>query len=230
MSKHYLKHKAFTDDTHSSFRDSDHLQSNTSFPTENMLPILEKQTSKISSEQQHSRNYQNIHPLLAWYKSDLDPDNERAMYDLLTQIGLLPSSRQCQFCGNNMRIACEKSLFWLCTRRVNGIKCNRGKKSMREGTVFDGAMLSTQTILTILWHFVHQLTEAQCSQYTKISDKNYSSIVKWYKFACTVCTEWINNPDNMPKIGGYGKIVEFDESFFPGKPKYNRGRRLGETG
>ena len=101
---------------------------------------------------------------------------------------------------------------------------------MREGTVFDGAMLSTQTILTILWHFVHQLTEAQCSQYMKISDKNYSSIVKWYKFAYTVCTEWINNPDNMPKIGGYGKIVEFDESFFPGKPKYNRGRRLGETG
>ena len=91
-------------------------------------------------------------------------------------------------------------------------------------------MLSTQTILTILWHFVHQLTEAQCSQYTKISDKNHSSIVKWYKFARTVCTEWINNPDNMPKLGGYGKIVEFDESFFPGKPKYNRGRRLGETG
>ena len=66
-------------------------------------------------------------------------------------------------------------------------------------------MLSTQTILTILWHFVHQLTEAQCSQYTKISDKNHSSIVKWYKFARTVCT------------GGYGKIVEFDESFFPRK-------------
>ena len=58
---------------------------------------------------------------------------------------------------------------------------------------------STQTILTILWHFVHQSTEAQCSQYTKISDKKHSSIVKWYKFARTVCTEWINNPDNMPK-------------------------------
>ena len=74
-------------------------------------------------------------------------------------------------------------------------------------------MLSTQTILTIIWHFVHQLTEAQCSQYTKISDKNHSSIVKWYTFARTAYTEWINNPDNMPKLGGYGKIVELDESF-----------------
>ena len=90
------------------------------------------------------------------------------MYDLLTQIGMLPSSRQCQFCGNKMRIVSDKSLFWICTPRVNGIKCNRGEKSIRDGTVFDGAMLSTQTILTILWHFVHQQTEAQCSQYTKI--------------------------------------------------------------
>ena len=78
-----------------------------------MSPILEEQTnSKISSEQQHPRNYQNIHPLLGWYKSDLetshlsyekfleltDPDNERAMYDLLTEIGLnakLPKRKVC---------------------------------------------------------------------------------------------------------------------------------------
>ena len=109
-------------------------------------------------------------------------------------------------------------MFWIRTHRVNGRKCNRGKKIIRDSTEFDGAMLSTQTILTILWHFVHQLTECQCSQYTKISDKNHSSRVKWYKFARTVCTEWINHPDNTPKLGGYGKIVEFDESFFPGKP------------
>ena len=94
-------------------------------------------------------------------------------------------------------------------------RCNRGKKSLRDGTIFYGAMLSTQTILTILWHYVHHLSEAQlqCAQYTSISDKNRSSIVKWYKFARTVCTEWIKDPSNSPKFGGYGKIVEFDESF-----------------
>ena len=54
--------------------------------------------------------------------------------------------------------------------------------------------------------------------------------MKWYKFARRVCTKWINDPEHTPKLGGYGKIVEFDESFFPGKPKYNRGRRLGEDG
>ena len=120
-----------------------------------------------------------------------NPDNEQMMYDFLSNVGLIPPSRQCQFCGSNMRIKKDKHWFWICTCRVDGVKCNRGKfkKSLRDGTIFDGAMLSTQTILTILWHYVHHLSEAQCAQYTSISDKNCSSIVKWNKFTRTVCTE-----------------------------------------
>ena len=38
----------------------------------------------------------------------------------------------------------------------------------------------------------------------------------------------VRDPVNTPKLGGFGKIVEMDESFFPGHPKFNRGRRLGE--
>ena len=33
---------------------------------------------------------------------------------------------------------------------------------------------------------------------------------------------------NTPKLGGFGKIVGMDESYMPDKPKFNRGRRLGE--
>ena len=78
-----------------------------------MLPVLEEAASNAPiCEKQFTRNYQNVHPLLACYKSDLntshfsyekfleltDSDNEKAMYDFLTQIGLIPSSRQRQFC------------------------------------------------------------------------------------------------------------------------------------
>ena len=42
-----------------------------------------------------------------------------------------------------------------------------------------------------------------------------------------VCTSWIWYIKNTPKLGGFGKIVEMDECFFHGIPKYNRGRRLG---
>ena len=121
-----------------------------------------------------------------------------------------------------------KTFFWICTRRVRGVKCNRGKKSIRDGTIFDNCDLSTQNMLTIMWHFIHNLHEKQCANYTNISQKNNTAIIKWYKYCREVVTEWYWDPQNTPKLGGYGKIVEFDESFFPGKPKYNRGRRLGE--
>ena len=121
-----------------------------------------------------------------------------------------------------------KHFFWICTRRVKGVKCNKGKKSIRDGTIFDNSNLSTQTILTIIWHFVHLLDERQCANYTDISQKNNTTIIKWYKLCREVVTEWFWDPINTPKLGGFGKIVEMDESYMPGKPKFNRGRRLGE--
>ena len=39
--------------------------------------------------------------------------------------------------------------------------------------------------------------------------------------------DWFWDTNNTPKLGGYGKIVEMDESYFAGNPKYNKGRRLG---
>ena len=73
MSKHILKRKVLADSTKISFRNTDQSLTSSSFSTEKMLPTLEEPTnSKIISEQQFSRNYQNVHPLLAWYKSDLE--------------------------------------------------------------------------------------------------------------------------------------------------------------
>ena len=68
--------------------------------------------------------------------------------------------------------------------------------------------------MTIIGHFVHNLDEKQCANYTNISQKNNTTVIKWYKFCREVVTEWFWDPQNTPKLGGYGKIVEFDESFF----------------
>jgi NAD(P)-dependent dehydrogenase (short-subunit alcohol dehydrogenase family) len=62
----------------------------------------------------------------------------------------------------------------------NGIRCNKGKKSIRTGTMFDNSQRSTTTILQLVWHFVHCLSEKQCVQYTNISAKNNTTVVKWY--------------------------------------------------
>ena len=56
-------------------------------------------------------------------------------------------------CEGMMRVKKDgKHFYWICTRRVDGVKCNKGKKSISEGTIFDNSHLSTQTILIIIWH------------------------------------------------------------------------------
>ena len=84
-----------------------------------------------------------------------------------------------------------------------------------------------QNILLIFWHFVHRLTEQQCKDYVGISKKANHTVVDWYRTCREVCTDWIW--DNTPMLGGYGKIIEMDESYFAGAPKYNHGRRLGTS-
>ena len=181
--------------------------------------------------------------MLAWYKHDLNtgelsydkfcslmqPEHDFELINLLIEIGLIADTNPCLLCGGQMHKFKEGDhWFWICCRRVDGVKCQRNKKSIRTGTIFGNSQLCTKSILQIMWHFVHHLPEQQCVEYTKLSSKNNTTIVKWYKFCREVCTEWFCKPDNTPKLGGFGQIVEMDESFFPGQPKYNRGRRLGE--
>ena len=159
----------------------------------------------------------------------MQPANDIQLLNLLTQIGVTATDNDCLLCGGATGKKKEgQHWFWVCTRQANGVKCNKGKKSIRTGAIFGGSHLSIQEILQIIWHFVRQLSEKQCAEYTKLSSKNNHTIVKWYRFCREVCTNWFWNPVNTPKLGGFGKIVEMDESYFPGKPKYNTERRLGE--
>ena len=111
---------------------------------------------------------QNKHPSLAMYNPDIntesisftdfeelcDANKECQMLNFLTEVWLLPSSQQCLLCGNNMRHSKQaKTWYWICTRRVNGKKCNSAKFSVRRGTFFDNSKLSIQSILRIVWNF-----------------------------------------------------------------------------
>ena len=80
-----------------------------------------------------------------------------------------------------------------------------------------------------MWNFVYGLNIKQCKQFCCISHKTDHTIVEYHANCRHVCNAWIWNENNTPKLGGFGKVVEMDESFFPGAPKYNRGRRLGTT-
>ena len=65
-------------------------------------------------------------------------ENEFALVDVLQEAGVTAKSHQCKYCGGSMHIKKQSDyLFWICQCRFNGIKCNRGKISIRHGTWFD---------------------------------------------------------------------------------------------
>ena len=187
---------------------------------------------------------QNKHPMLAMYKDDfvtddlsfaqlndlLNMDNEMKLLTFLSEIGILAKEHVCEFCGGNMRQSKQGNVwYWICYRRVNGVKCNRGKFGVRKGTFLDHTHLSIQNVTRMIWNFVYGLTIEQCKQFCCISNKTDHTVVEYYADCRHICNSWIWDKKNTPKLGGFGKVVEMDESFFPGAPKYNRGRRLGTT-
>ena len=187
---------------------------------------------------------QNLHPALAMYKDDLvtdfmsfsdlqrlcDYDNEMELITFLTGFGVLPKQQQCLLCGSMMRLSKQvNTTYWICTKRVNGKKCNSAKFSIRKGTFFDNSKLPIQSIVRIVWNFLHHLSVDQCKSYVAISTKTNHTVVEYYADCRSICNSWIWNPINTPKLGGFGKIVEMDESYFPGQSKYKRGRNLGTS-
>ena len=83
-----------------------------------------------------------------------------------------------------------------------------------------------QTVMRILWNFVYWLSISQCKLYAAISTKTDHTITDYYADCGRVCTSWIWDERNSPKLGGFWKVVEFDKLYYPGAPKYNRGRQL----
>ena len=241
-SSNSLKRKALIDISNLPSDEDVPLKSDTKYDAVEMLPVIGEK-DPVLVDGAYSERFQNVHPLIGWYKHDLNtgilsydqlmnlmnPDNDIPLMNLLTEIGVISTDNQCLLCGGPMRKVKEgPHWFWICTRRVNGVKCNKGKKSVRTGTFLGNSHLSIQDILQVVWHFVHHLSEKQCLSYTKLSSKGNNTIVKWYRVCRDVCTNWFWNPVNTPKLGGYGTIVEMDETYFPGMPKYNKGRCLGE--
>ena len=87
---------------------------------------------------------------------------------------------------------------------------------MFDGTFLSKKKLSIQQVLWLIWNFVHHLNEQQCKQYMSIGQNNDKAVVKWYKVCRRICGDCIRK--NPPKLGGFGVIVQMDESYFAGAP------------
>ena len=206
------------------------------------LPICETSIASILDGECEPEE-QSFHPTLPKYfpsrskhgshmthddLSALLASDDEVILDFLTDVGVIPAVNVCKNCGQPMRRWLEKSTgswYWICTKSKDGVRCKNKRFSVKTGTFIGDAKLSTRNILWITWHFVHGLTEVQCKLYTNIGQKNNATIVRWYEICRTICDNWIRK--NFEGLGGYGEIVEIDESYLPGAPKFGRGRSLG---
>ena len=158
--------------------------------------------------------------------SKLVNGEQEVLLDFLADLGVIAKYQTCSNCGDNMRRFFDKSknqTFWICTKSKNGVKCKGGKFSIRKGTFLQNVHLSIQQVLWYIWHFVHELSVKQCREYMSIGKYNKETVVEAYKSCRAICNDWIR--ENFEPLGGFGTIVEFDESYFSGAPKYGRGGR-----
>ena len=158
--------------------------------------------------------------------SKLVNGEQEVLLDFLADLGVIAKSQTCSNCGDKMWRFFDKSknqTFWICTKSKNGVKCKGGKFSIRKGTFLQNVHLSIQQVLWYIWHFVHKLSVKQCREYMSIGKYNKETVVEAYKSCRAICNDWIR--ENFEPLGGFGTIVEFDESYFSGAPKYGRGGR-----
>ena len=60
-----------------------------------------------------------------------------------------------------------------------------------EKDFFDSTHFPIQTVMRIVWNFVHRLSVSQCKQYTAISTKTDHTVIEYYADCRRACTSWI---------------------------------------
>ena len=117
-----VKRKALVDVTNVCNDGDIYLKSDNKYSVQDLLPILEDNVDTNSSkpasifEDLSSDRFQNVHPLLGWYKHDLNtgvlsyddfnnlmqPENDVQLINLLSEIGVIADHNKCLLCGGDM--------------------------------------------------------------------------------------------------------------------------------
>lgn len=149
-------------------------------------------------------------------------EGQDEFYDFLEDCSLIASSMKCEQCGGDMSMIVSKRAVldgrrWYCGKGGRLNRCE-GSKSVRHNSYFTGSHLRITTILMMTFEIFQGSTFDSIHKDLGVYQH---AVADWRRFATDVLVEYIET--KTEKIGGYGKIVEIDESKI-GKRKFNRGR------
>ena len=122
-------------------------------------------------------------------------------------------------CWGNEFDEVRGSIGWLEVgmQKANKQLKHRAEVSIRRGSWFDNSKMTVEEILKLTYWWGQDLDQTQIKHELGLAE---STGVDWDSFCCEVCK--ITLLENGEKLGGYGKVVQIDESKF-GKRKYHRG-------
>ena len=147
--------------------------------------------------------------------------DKEILIHLLMNEGLMAKERCCPMCAGEMSLTwCEDrsdGLKWECRKQINGKK-HRAEVSIRRGSWFDNSKMTLEEILKLTYWWCQDLDQTQIKYELGLAE---STGVDWDSFCCEVCE--ITLLENGEKLGGYGKVVQIDESKF-GKRKWSNFR------
>lgn len=147
------------------------------------------------------------------------PKTEAEAIELLQYKGVLPKRRFCSN-GHDMKLFVGPEVVWKCQIR----SCDSSKKSvrMRVGNWFEGSRLSFVSAIRFIYCWSKEYTSIKWCEDELGMNKN--TTVDWNSYMREACVHYLTTKMSE-KIGGYGLIVEIDESVFS-KRKNNVGRLL----
>ena len=154
--------------------------------------------------------------------SHLFSDEQEAVNYLIAN-GVLEVPDFCHHCGAGVHYRPNKK---------NRVRCNsasciqsrggRWSQSIMHGSFLQGSRIKPNVLLEFLYMFVVGTTHGALMAHFGWSSKTATD---WLKFAQELIGRMVLEDVDNHKIGGYGVVVQLDESKF-GKRKYHRGHRV----
>ena len=187
------------------------------FSSPRASPRLEEKKSKLEPAVDLKFSYRRIERLLS--------GGLVRLITLLQTIGVLADRIMCPLHPNTEMTFCNHvepidGWLWKCTVP----SCNK-RVSIRRHSFFARSHLKLDQLFILAFAWFQGNSQRQAAEEAELPatpiGRGNKTVSDWYNFCRDVCREVLNQKSEM--IGGYGKIVELDESAF-GKRNYHRGR------
>ena len=149
-------------------------------------------------------------------------DTPEKVVAFLQDHGCLPKEKKCPDCSAPMKLVqrtdkVDANQFRCWKRHSDGTRCNK-KIALTSESFFFNMHLGLFAALWLLWGFCEGMCNDWFIRHLGLSS---STVVDWLNFCREVCMVCIESKSRQ--IGGFGYIVEIDESKFV-KRKYHKGK------